>query len=143
MQRLLFGNFVYLTVLLFYRFGQGILDLHHLESFTGREASEKEMAYLAMHFGGWMRREGSQPPPRKKALIVCGNGISTSRILQLQLEHLLSTVDIVAVTSLREYESSAYDVDFVISTAPIKKKTTKFLSSAPVRFLAKLDFTWV
>ncbi|MDR5597938.1 hypothetical protein [Paenibacillus larvae] len=78
------------------------------------------MAYLAMHFGGWMRREGSQPPPRKKALIVCGNGISTSRILQLQLEHLLSTVDIVAVTSLREYESSAYDVDFVISTDQVQ-----------------------
>jgi len=50
--------------------------IRHLESFTGREASEKEVAYLAMHFGGWMRREGSQPPPRKKALIVCGNGIS-------------------------------------------------------------------
>lgn len=95
------------------------------------------MAYLAMHFGGWMRREGSQPPPRKKALIVCGNGISTSRILQLQLEHLLSTVDIVAVTSLREYESSAYDVDFVISTAPIKKKDNKVFIVIPSTIFGK------
>lgn len=106
--------------------------IHHLESFIGRSVSEKEIAYIAMHFGGWMRREGSKPVTRKKALIVCGNGIATSRILQLQLENLLSAVDIAEVVSLREYESNDYDVDFVVSTAPIEKKDKSVFIVSPI-----------
>ncbi|MFU1795770.1 BglG family transcription antiterminator [Paenibacillus azoreducens] len=106
--------------------------VHHFENFIGRSISEKEIAYIAMHFGGWMRREGSKPITRKKALIVCGNGISTSRILQVQLENLLSAVDIVAVVSLREYHSGDYDVDFVVSTAPIEKKDHSVFIVSPI-----------
>ncbi|MBO8162862.1 MAG: BglG family transcription antiterminator [Brevibacillus sp.] len=94
----------------------------HLEKAAGRQAVDAEVAYIAMHFGGWLKREGASVATRKKALIVCGNGISTSRILQAQLEQLLSSVDIVGAVSLRDYESGCYDVDFIVSTAPIPKK---------------------
>jgi mannitol operon transcriptional antiterminator len=104
----------------------------HLENFIGRNVNEKEIAYLAMHFGGWMKKEGSRPVARKKALIVCGNGVSTSRILQTQLENLLSTVDIVSVISLREYESHHYDVDFIVSTTPIKKRDKPVFTVNPI-----------
>jgi mannitol operon transcriptional antiterminator len=106
--------------------------IHHLEHFTGRTVIEAEIAYLAMYFGGWMKKEGSRPITRKKAVIVCGNGVSTSRILQTQLENLLSSVDFVSTVSLREYESHEYDVDFIVSTVPLKRKDKPVFLASPI-----------
>lgn len=106
--------------------------MHHFEEVVGRNVNDDEIAYIAMHFGGWMKREGAEPVSRKKALIVCGNGISTSRILQAQLENLCTTVDIVSTASVREYESKNYDVDFVISTAPLKKRDVPVFIVSPI-----------
>lgn len=96
--------------------------MHYLEDFVGKPVHENEIAFIAMHFGGGMKREGIVPADRKKALIVCANGVGTSQILRQQLEGLFSTVDIVGTTSIREYEKKQYDIDFVISTTQIPKK---------------------
>ncbi|MBM7590311.1 BglG family transcription antiterminator [Brevibacillus fulvus] len=104
----------------------------HLESYTGRKASEHEIAYLAIYFGGWMKEQGSKPIQRKRALVVCGNGISTSRILQSQLESLFSAVDVVAAISLREYETHSYEVDFVVSTTPLPKRGLPVFVVSPI-----------
>ncbi|WCK55037.1 BglG family transcription antiterminator [Aneurinibacillus sp. Ricciae_BoGa-3] len=106
--------------------------MHYFEDFIGKTVSEKEIAYIAMHFGGWMKREGTNMMHRKKAMIVCGNGISTSRILQGQLESLFSTIDIVSTVSLREYESQEFEVDFIFSTAPIQKKHLPVFIVSPI-----------
>ncbi|MCS7460297.1 BglG family transcription antiterminator [Paenibacillus doosanensis] len=90
------------------------------ERMVGRKLNDNEIGYLAMHFGGWLRRENTQPAARKRAAIVCVNGISASRMLKIQLDHLFSAVDITAVLSLREYESfNEESVDFIFSTVPL------------------------
>jgi mannitol operon transcriptional antiterminator len=106
--------------------------IHHLEEAVGAEVGEHEIAFLAMHFGGWMKRQGAQPVARKKALIVCGNGVSTSRLLQAQLESLCSTVDIVGTISRREYEAGDFDVDFIVSTSPIEKRRIPVFNVSPI-----------
>lgn len=52
-------------------------------------------------------------------IIVCTNGLGTSRLLESQLEGLFSGVETVGVTSLREYEKMDLNVDFVVSTIPL------------------------
>lgn len=89
------------------------------EDLVGRKLEDNEIGYLSMHFGGWLRREKTKPPERRKAAIVCVNGISASRMLKSQLEHLFSAVDIIAVLSLREYEIFQDKVDFIFSTIPL------------------------
>jgi mannitol operon transcriptional antiterminator len=106
--------------------------VHYLEDAIGKRVSEKEIAYIAMYFGGWMQREGARPITRKKAIIVCGNGLSTSRMLQAQLENLFSTLDIVSTVSLREYETQHFNVDFIFSTAPIKKREIPVFIVSPI-----------
>lgn len=96
--------------------------MYHLENAVGKPVNDDEVALIAIHFGGWLKREGVKPVVRKKALLVCTTGIGTSRMLQHQLEGLFSTVDIIGCVSLREYENQDYRVDFVISTTPIHKK---------------------
>lgn len=95
--------------------------IHHFEEYVRRTVSDDEIAYVTMHFGAWMRKEGIVPNPRKTALLVCPNGIGTSRMLQYQLEKLFSNLDILNAISKREYESNIFDVDCVITTTEIEK----------------------
>lgn len=107
--------------------------VHHLEKAVGKPISEHETSLIAMHFGGWMRRSGVKPAIRKKVLLVCGNGIGTSRILQSQLEGLFLPIDIVGSLSLREYEKKQYDdIDLVISTTSVQKKDIPVVVVSPI-----------
>jgi len=92
------------------------------EKFVGTKMNDREIAYIAIHFGGWLRKESVTPVSRKKALIVCANGIGTSQILKQQLEGLFPTIDFTEYVSIRDYEKKNFDVDLVISTTPIVKK---------------------
>ncbi|SFA99985.1 transcriptional antiterminator, BglG family [Lentibacillus halodurans] len=94
--------------------------IHHVEDLMGQKVDDNEIAFITMHFGGWLRKEGVVLEQRhKKLLIVCTNGLGTSRLLESQLEGLFSDVDITGVTSLREYEEIedlAASADFIVST---------------------------
>lgn len=90
-----------------------------LEELLGKPIGDDELAYMAMHFGGWLRREQVKPVRRKSAAIVCVNGVSASRMLKIQLEQLFPAIDITAVLSLRDYEHFTGKVDFIFSTVPL------------------------
>lgn len=92
-----------------------------LEQVIGRAVNDDETAFIAMHFGGWLRRQNADPIRRRKAAIVCVNGISTSRMLRIQLEGLFPYIDIVAVLSLREYDKFRQPVDVVFSTVQLHR----------------------
>jgi mannitol operon transcriptional antiterminator len=107
--------------------------IHHIEKFVNQTMSEDEIAYIAMHFGGWLYKEGVKVPTRKKALIVCENGVGTSRILQKQLEELLPNVDVIDIITLREYRNySLTNIDFVISTIPISSSKIPIYIVRPI-----------
>lgn len=92
------------------------------EMIVGKPIPEKEIAFISIHFGGWLLREGAAPIAQKRALIVCATGIGTSQILRQQLEGLFSTIDITDTVSVREYEENDYAIDLVISTTSVLKK---------------------
>lgn len=103
-----------------------------LQDLLDNPFSEGEIAYLAMHFGGWLRREKVQPVSRQKAAIVCVNGISASRMLKLQLEQLFPALDWAAVLSLRDYEKFAEKVDFIFSTVPLSDNDIPVFVVSPI-----------
>ncbi|GBF75691.1 hypothetical protein PA598K_04113 [Paenibacillus sp. 598K] len=103
-----------------------------LQALLPREIGEGEMAYLAMHFGGWLRREQVQPQPRSRAIIVCVNGQSASRMLKLQLEQLFPAIDWLAVLSLREYEHFTLPVDLIFSTVPLPGSAAPVFVVSPI-----------
>ncbi|HAQ08264.1 MAG TPA: PTS sugar transporter, partial [Bacillus bacterium] len=104
----------------------------HLEEAAGKEVNDHEVALIAMHFGGWMERVGVKPAERKNALLVCTTGVGTSQLLWHQLEGLFSTVDILGCVSRRDYEKNLYDVDFIISTIPLKEKDKPVFVVSPI-----------
>ncbi|WP_143415733.1 BglG family transcription antiterminator [Geobacillus sp. E263] len=107
--------------------------VHHVENVVGQSVSDDEIAYIAMHFGGWLDREGVSVPTRKKALIVCESGIGTSRILQKQIEELLPAVDVVNIISVREYRAYSLEhVDFVVTTIPLQPRDVPVYMVRPI-----------
>jgi mannitol operon transcriptional antiterminator len=110
-----------------------------MEEFTGKAWSDTQLAYIAMHFGGWLRRESMLPSVRRKAVIVCVNGISTSQLLKSEIEHLFPSLEIDGILSLRDYERYNHDADYVFTTVPLLKKgkNTKVFVVNPI--LTDLD----
>ncbi|MBM7095720.1 BglG family transcription antiterminator [Bacillus sp. H-16] len=94
--------------------------VHHLERFIGEAIPEDEIAYITIHFGGWMRKEGQTAAERKQALVVCSSGIGTSQILRTQLETLFSTIDFEVVTSVEE---ATIKPDLIFTTVPLKNRS--------------------
>ncbi|MFB6466395.1 BglG family transcription antiterminator [Cytobacillus sp. Hz8] len=111
----------------------------HLEAVVGKDVNENEIALIAMHFGGWMRKVGAKPAVRKKALLVCTNGVGTSRLLLHQLEGLFSTIDLIGSVSLRDYEKNDYDADFILSTIPLEKKDKPVFVVNPILTEAEME----
>jgi len=106
--------------------------IHYLEQSAGQPVNDDEIAFMAMHFGAWMKREGIQPMPRKTVLLVCATGVGTSRILQSQLEGLFSTVDILRTVGVRDYVKYEKKADFVISTVPLSGGTNPVFVVSPI-----------
>ncbi|WP_051359383.1 BglG family transcription antiterminator [Paucisalibacillus globulus] len=107
--------------------------IHHFENLLEQSIDDNEIAYIAMHFGGWLRKEGMVIEQRKKRLlIVCTNGLGTSRLLESQLQGLFTDVEIHGVTSLREYERMELFIDFIISTIPLNDRGVPIFVVNPV-----------
>ncbi|MFL0493409.1 BglG family transcription antiterminator [Priestia megaterium] len=88
--------------------------------------NEDEISYFALHFGGWMKKqEGRQK--QKRIVIVCANGIGTSRMLQYQLEQLLTDAELIGPMTVRDYEQFKETYDLVITTTPLKKRMNVML----------------
>ncbi|MED0685379.1 BglG family transcription antiterminator [Anoxybacillus ayderensis] len=106
---------------------------HHIEHVVGQSVNDDEIAYIAMHFGGWLDREGVSVPKRKKALVVCESGIGTSRILQRQIEDLLPTVDVVKMMSVRQFQTCTLErIDFVVTTVPLQSQSIPVYTVRPI-----------
>ncbi|WP_163527778.1 BglG family transcription antiterminator [Halobacillus ihumii] len=96
----------------------------HLEYYVGQSIPDEEVAYITLHFGGWLTKEKKKVETKFKAIIVCENGIGTSNMLKSQLENLIAGLDVTATLSMREYQSGHYQSDIIFSTNFIKPKDT-------------------
>ena len=57
------------------------LVMKHFEELIEQPIDENEVAFIATHFGGWLRKEGVVLDNRqKRLLIVCTNGLGTSKV---------------------------------------------------------------
>ncbi|RLQ96665.1 BglG family transcription antiterminator [Falsibacillus albus] len=94
----------------------------HLELYVGKAIPDEEVAYITMHFGGWLSKEKKKVETKFKAIIVCENGIGTSNMLRTQLENLIAGLSVITTLSMREYRKTDYEADVIFSTNYIKEK---------------------
>ncbi|WP_309090717.1 BglG family transcription antiterminator [Domibacillus sp.] len=110
-------------------------ELHHLtkksmqvlEREIKRSISEDEIAYFTIHFGGWLRKQGTALDERKKAIVVCPNGIGISNILIYTLRELFPDILFLDVLSVRKAAEYPLAVDLVFSTVHLRTSSTLFV----------------
>lgn len=110
-------------------------ELHHLvkkstkplADLIGSEIPESESTYLTMLVGGWLTRQGESIQRKTKALVVCPNGISVSKLLQSTLKELFPEFVFLDSLSVREFKQYKLDYDIVFSPVFLQTKKKLFI----------------
>ncbi|WP_174614833.1 BglG family transcription antiterminator [Virgibacillus ihumii] len=105
--------------------------LHHivkkstgpLEKLIGSAIPESETTYLTMLIGGWLTRQGDSIQKKVKAVVVCPQGVSVSRLLYSELRDLFPEFIFLDSLSVREFKGYQLDYDVVFS--PVRIETDK------------------
>jgi transcriptional antiterminator/mannitol/fructose-specific phosphotransferase system IIA component (Ntr-type) len=110
-------------------------ELYHLtkkslwpvEQAIGYSVPEGEVAYFTIHFGGWLRRQGVTLDDRKRAIVVCPNGIGISNILIYTLRELFPDILFLDALSVRDAVNYPLSYDLVFSTVYLRTKAVLFV----------------
>ncbi|RSK54625.1 BglG family transcription antiterminator [Bacillus canaveralius] len=110
-------------------------ELHHLvkkssqplEKLLNQDVPTGECAYLTMLIGGWLRKQGEEISIRKKALVVCPNGISISKLLFETLREMFPEFIFLDHISVRDFQDYPLDYNIVFSTTFIRTDKKLFL----------------
>lgn len=90
----------------------------YLEQQIGVPIPDTEIAYLTLHFGGFLRSSRSKSDTLR-IMIVCPNGISTGNMLKGEITSLLPNATVVGTHALGEAKEVFQSCDLVISTVKI------------------------
>jgi transcriptional antiterminator/mannitol/fructose-specific phosphotransferase system IIA component (Ntr-type) len=102
-------------------------SLAPIENVIGYPIPEDEIAYFTIHFGGWLRKQGTTLDERKRAIVVCPNGIGISNILVYTLRELFPDLLFLDVLSVRDAADYPLSYDLVFSTVHLRTEALLFV----------------
>lgn len=114
-----------------------------IEKLVGAEFPDEELVYITALFGAWLRREGIMEfvETRKRALVVCANGISVSNFLYFTLKELFPEIDFITCLSMREFaEYDEKDFDIVFTMVRLETSKIQFLVKPFIDDISKRKF---
>lgn len=119
-------------------------ELHHLvkrsigpiRELLGTDIPDNEMAFITMLIGGWMNKHGESIDKKIKAIVVCPQGVSVSRLMFNELRELFPEFVFLDYLSVREFLK--YPLEFDVIFSPINLETNKKLFVTKV-FLGKQE----
>ncbi|UJL47394.1 BglG family transcription antiterminator [Virgibacillus sp. NKC19-16] len=113
-------------------------ELHHLvkrstgplEDLIGKDVPENETTYITMLIGGWMTRQGDSIEKKTKAIVVCPQGVSVSRLMFNELKELFPEFVFLDSLSVRDFLNYGLDYDIVFSPTYLETDKNLFISKA-------------
>lgn len=106
-------------------------SLKPLEEMTGKQLSSDEIAYFTIHFGGYLQSQVKHREAKDlRAMIVCPNGVSTSLILQSELEKIFPRMEFQSISrshfkTVDNMERD--DIQVIFSTTHLESQDKVFL----------------
>ncbi|MDM5228276.1 BglG family transcription antiterminator [Cytobacillus sp. NJ13] len=86
-----------------------------------------EIAFITMFLAGQLIKQGEELKKRKKALVVCTNGLTVSKIMRQTLREVFPEFHFVESLSLRQFQVYQLEYDIVFSTMPVQSTKPAFL----------------
>jgi transcriptional antiterminator/mannitol/fructose-specific phosphotransferase system IIA component (Ntr-type) len=110
-------------------------EIHHLvkqcldplEEIFEMPMPEDEIAYLTLLITSSLKQQGDEIFSRPKAIVVCPNGISVSKLLFENLKQMFPEIIFLDHISVRDFQSYKLEYDIVFSTVFLQTNKTLFL----------------
>ncbi|WP_424618402.1 BglG family transcription antiterminator [Abiotrophia defectiva] len=106
-------------------------SLKPLEEMTRKPLSSDEIAYFTIHFGGYLQSQVKRREAKDlRAMIVCPNGVSTSLMLQSELEKIFPRMEFQSISrshfkTVDNMERD--DIQVIFSTTHLESQDKVFL----------------
>ncbi|EIK3137624.1 BglG family transcription antiterminator [Listeria monocytogenes] len=102
-------------------------SLAPLERFIGSKVPENESIFITLFIGGHLIESTEKLQTRLKAVVVCPNGLSISRLMEKTLRSLFPEIFFYQAMSIREFEQTKLGYDIVFSAVPLSTDKKFFL----------------
>lgn len=97
------------------------------EDYIGSPIPESEIMFITILIGGHLVNSGERISFKKKAVVVCPNGVSISRLMENTLRDLFPEFYFYQACSIREFEAQQLDYDIVFSPVPLQTDKHLFI----------------
>lgn len=127
-----------------YAFEMSVLSLDNSVYQEYYNFNENDIGYVALHIAAAMERMEESIRPPKKVILVCGQGLSSSRLVEAIIKRRFpKKIEIRQVLSFAEYQTLSHEeIDFIITTIPLVNEqipTIEFDYLAMNHSIAKLE----
>lgn len=105
-----------------YAFELAVLATNNSKWLSEFEFTEDDIGYLALHIAAAIERKKELSIQKKRVLVICGQGVSTSRLIEAMIKKRFSDkLEIVDIMSYATYQlSEPKNIDIIISTIPLQ-----------------------
>lgn len=104
--------------------------LEPLSCKLNKKIPDDEIAYFTIHFGGQLRSDNKKQNIKHRAITVCPQGVSSSLLLNLQLEKLFPSIKFLGVFSAQKVKDIALeDYDLIFSTVYFETRKPLFVTN--------------
>ncbi|GEN57431.1 PTS sugar transporter subunit IIA [Halolactibacillus alkaliphilus] len=125
---------------------KNLRELHHLVKksvsplarFIGIVIPDVEIEYLTMLIGGWLTKQGEKIEAKIKALVICPQGISVSRLMFGELKQLFPEFIFLDSLSIREFNNYPLNYDIVFSPVYLKTEKKLYITSTVLEMEEKI-----
>ncbi|ERN55122.1 BglG family transcription antiterminator [Alkalihalophilus marmarensis] len=97
------------------------------KDYIGTDIPENEIMFITIFIGGHLINSGETISFKKKAAVVCPNGVSISRLMENTLRDLFPEFYFYQAFSIREFEKLDLDYDLVFSPVPLQTEKHLFI----------------
>lgn len=106
-----------------YAFELTVMAVSKNEFLQSYHFTEDDIGYIALHIAAAIERSNEKKSRKKKALIICGQGLSSSRLLEAIIhKNFPEQVEIIDTISFATFQlQENITADFIISTIPLPK----------------------
>lgn len=114
-------------------------SLKPFETYIGCSIPESEVMFITVFIGGHLINSGETIQLKKRAVVVCPNGVSISHLMEHTLRDLFPEFYFYEALSIREFEQSKAEFDMVFSPVPVQTSKHLFIVEQFISDFQKLQ----
>ncbi len=109
-------------------------SLKPLEDYIGSKIPDEEIGFITIHIGAALERNKMVRSNVYRAVVVCGTGVGTAKLLSSKIGRKFPNINIVATVASRRVKDIVKDneLDLIISTVPVDLKNIPLIIVNPL-----------